>query len=294
MKAKDRHRLKTNELAQTMSELIDYIRQHGNRLLTIAVILLVVVVGGGWWLRSRTTQQRQQHEQLAAQLQRTSLMQVEAAQRAQLGSELADEQPAAAPYDAETVSAVLGNLSQEAQGAAVGMTALLAQAEVARSALYFSEQDISPGQKSELCAQVRDIYNQILQQYPHETWVVGFARMGLALVDEELGQWDQARQKYEEIAADDGEKLAGTAFPRLAQKRLDILDDISIPIDLPLTPPVPEFDLNDLIPSDLDILPEPNILPETVKDITPDPNKISQPAQKTIIDPNKTSIKPPR
>ena len=300
MKAKDRHRLKTNELAQTLGNMLDYIRKHGNRILTIVVIALVVVVGGGLLLKSWSKGQQSQQKLLYAQLRETSIMleasmqQAVAALQAQATADPTQPLPTpiALPYDVEANSQALGNLAQQAQGSAVGRTALLHQAEVIRSTLFFSDQDLSLNQKQQLYTQVTDIYNRILQQYPEETWVVGVAQMGLALIAEDMGQWDQAQQIYEEIIADADGIFAGTVFPLQAQRRLNIRDDISSLIEFPLTPPLPEINLDDLFAPEDITLPDPNKLTQTAPQTEADPNILLDLQKQTIKDPNTTAEDP--
>ncbi|MFC1782426.1 tol-pal system YbgF family protein [Planctomycetota bacterium] len=299
MKAKDRHRLKTNELAQTLGNMLDYIRKHGNLILTIAVIALVVVVGGGLLLKSRFKGQQNRQKLLYTQLRETSgLMAASIQQAAAALQAQADDPtqplptPITVPYDVEANSKVLGNLSQQAQGSAVGMTALLQQAEVIRSTLFFSDQDLSLNQKQQLFTQVTDIYNRILQQYPEENWVVGIAQMGLALVAEEMGQWDQAQQIYDEIIADTDGIFAGSVFPHQAQRRLDLREDISSLIEFPLTPPLPEINLEDLFAPEDFTLPDPNKLPQIAPQTATDPNILLDLQKQTIKDPNTTPEDP--
>ena len=62
------------------------------------------------------------------------------------------------------------------------------------------------------------------------------ARFGLALLAEDRGKWDQAKQIYETITDDKEGQLAGTTLPFHAQKRLNLLDGINQPIVFPEAP----------------------------------------------------------
>ena len=309
MKAEERHRLKTNELAQSLSQIPQYISKHSNQILTIALIVLVITVGGLWAYRSWAGGKQKRFEQLNLQLMRTTRMQMEALNQAFAQTQPTGEPPPpASPYDADAVASVLGNLSEESPGTPVAKTALLQQAEVIRSALFFSEQDITDEQKSQMLEQIKGIYELIRQQYPDDALAQGTAQMGLALVAEEQEQWDQASKIYEEVIAAGQGNLAGTVYPLLARRRLDIMENFTTPIVFPLTPPVPEFDLSSLPTAPDEELPwlDPNIFPaaaapETVEPpvapkpaeaLLPDPNKIEQTTQPLITDPNKASVIP--
>ena len=53
MKAEERHRLKTNELAESLQHLPEYLRKHGSKILTWVIVGLIVVVSVSWYFRSR-------------------------------------------------------------------------------------------------------------------------------------------------------------------------------------------------------------------------------------------------
>jgi len=297
MKAQERHKLKTNELAQFFSELPEKFKKHGSLITSIALIVLIALVGGIVLLRYLAQGKQQQRDQLFQQMLAADSLQLEALQRAQMGPELASD-PAnnILPYDATSITLVLSNIARDAKNKPVGMTAQLLQAELALSQLYFSDQNITDDEKNQILQTAQDIFQQTLQEFPNIPYAVGTAKIGLATVSEEKGLWDQARSQFEEVIALQDDLLVGTIYPKLAQRRLALIDTISTPITFPQIKPVnladfqmPELlpDLTGLPPLDLP-LPDPNLTQQPTEIAPPisDPNKITPITQTPVTEPN--------
>jgi hypothetical protein len=238
MKAEERHRLKTNELAQKLSELPDYLRKHSKYItIGIAVVVVVCVAGGFWW-SARKKGQQSRNEELQSLFPQITQVQILAVRVAQ--------DPGAKPtsgtsYNTSSVLGSLQNLSTDAKGTGVGMTALLQQAELKRSELYYTNRELTDAMRDGICREAETLYNQILQQYGDHAVAVGTAKLGLALVAEDRGQWDKAKKAYQEILAEQAGKLAGTTYPLQAKRRLRKIDEIAIEIDFPYIEPVEEI-----------------------------------------------------
>ena len=265
MKAQDRHKLKTNELAESLKELPEYWHKHGNKIVTVGIAALVLVVAGLWWHNTKTTAARGRLDLLQSLLTRKSLMQLQAAQAAQLGEAGSSDPTAAlqAPYNAGPVAASLATLAQEEPDGGLGITALIQQADAIRSNLVFSNRATEP----QLARQQRDraahIYEDILQRYPDKPAAVGASRLGLALLAEDKADWATAKGNYEEIIAQADGLLTGTVYPTLAQRRLQLLDEFSEPIEFlstasqPIELPLPAIDSTSATALPVSVEPEP-------------------------------------
>lgn len=241
MKAEERHRLKTNELQQALSQLPEYLRQHGRNIAAVGMLLAAVLIGVFWLKNSRASANQQQSDGLQELIVRAEIMQINAAQRAQLGqSDQADGQGDDAygelnseSYDSKAIVKLLAKLAEDAAGKPIGATALLAQADAIRSQLIFTDYQATPEETQQANQQAEELYRKVLAQYPADSYVAAGASLGLGLLAEERGQWQQARQIYEQIIAEKAGKLAGTTAPAAAQLRLNILEDIEMPIEFP-------------------------------------------------------------
>jgi tetratricopeptide (TPR) repeat protein len=86
-----------------------------------------------------------------------------------------------------------------------------------------------------------EAFKKVISDYPDQTLALAEARLGLAALYENRGQWDDARKQYNAIV-EKSSPLAGTAFADVAQRRLDHVDDWSKPAVLVATPtPLPEI-----------------------------------------------------
>ena len=116
----------------------------------------------------------------------------------------------------------------------MALIAMKEQAEALRSQLLYSSQPITDEQRKTLCTQAEGIYEQMKNGFPNSSQALGIANLGLALLAEEQGNWDKAREIYQQMVADGQTRLAGTMYPVQAQLRLKRIDEISQPIEFPL------------------------------------------------------------
>lgn len=236
MRAEDRHRLKTNELAQKLSELPEYLGKHSKTISIVLATAVVVCVVGYFWRSAQNKAYLRQNEAFQELFPQIAQAQNNAATAAQ-------DPKAQSETNSYTIDAILGtlaNVSAKTQGTPLGMMALLQQADLKRSELYYSNRLLSDEERENICRTAESLYNQILSQYPNYPQALGTAKLGLALVAEDRGDWEKAKAVYEDILAETDGKLAGTSFPLLAQKQLRRIDEIAISIEFPDIEPEPE------------------------------------------------------
>ncbi|MBN1764226.1 MAG: hypothetical protein JW860_03130 [Sedimentisphaerales bacterium] len=232
MKSEERHKLKANELKETIEYLKDFFSRHGTLIFSIVIITLVALWGGNWLLKSRNVEKIEQYNDLQLAISQIYSFQQNAAKAAR--------NPSMDSSYSNTPDNIINslNLLTRDDTTAVGMMALLQQAETIRSQILFSQQ-LSEDEKAQLCDRAEKIYDHVIMQYPHEVRAVGWAQTGKGIIAEERGQWDQARKIYEDIALNQGEFYAGTIFPVQARKRLEILDELKNPVIFLPVPPEP-------------------------------------------------------
>jgi len=231
MRAEERHKLKTNELAESLSELPDYLRQHGNKILTGVIIILVLVLGFFWWRNAQASAREENIARLNDLLAQKTLLQGLTVQQAQM-EKSNDEQ--SLPYNAADLAGGFKAVAEKAAGNPMALIAMKEQAEALRSQLLYSSQPITDEQRKTLCTQAEGIYEQMKNGFPNSSQALGIANLGLALLAEEQGNWDKAREIYQQMVADGQTRLAGTMYPVQAQLRLKRIDEISQPIEFPL------------------------------------------------------------
>ena len=259
MKAEERHRLKKNELAEKFEELPEYLRQHGQKWLIALLVLILGLAGGFWWRNSKRSAVTQRSDRLQSLVMQAWQLRADAAQRSQSGEQNSGADQNQFVLGSNSLVASLAGLAEQSPGSGVACTALLEEAKLLRSQLYFSDRQMNPGEKELLCNRVQKIYQTILQEFATDKLATGTAKLGLALLAEDRGQWNHAKEIYQEIADAAEGRWAGTIFPIHAKDRLALLDEISVPItfsteplEFPTDPTTPQQDDTVLIPGVLD------------------------------------------
>jgi len=239
MKSDDRHKLKANELADSLGDVPAFLREYGSRIGIVAVLALVIVLGLWQWVANARAQKYKQISTLQNIMIDREKSQKQAVEQARLEADK-DKDDAQQPLDTSVVSGSelamqLSQLAAKTSDSSVGMMATLQEAQAIWSQMFFSTKPLSDEETEQLCAQAEKVYQQLQSKYSDKPIAVASAQIGLGLVAENRGQWDQACQIYQKITAD--ETLAGTVFPKQAQNRLDIMDDIKRPIVFSEEPP---------------------------------------------------------
>ncbi|OHB77467.1 MAG: hypothetical protein A2Z25_16955 [Planctomycetes bacterium RBG_16_55_9] len=194
MKADHRHELKTNELADWLSHLPEWTKQN---ITTIIMVCVVVVVGLGiytWRVYNYNVvrvRERAEFTNLINQLAGAKAQIVRAQDQAQTrDSSFTLLQPAKG----------LETFAQSTKNDHMAALALIKRAEALRAEVHYGnvEKEYFTSQINE----AKNSYTEALQRCPDEPSLAAAAQFGLGLCEEEFGNFEQARQIYQEVAAD--------------------------------------------------------------------------------------------
>jgi tetratricopeptide (TPR) repeat protein len=218
MKSDHRHELKTNELAEWLSNLPQWTKENLKTIIIVSV--LVVTVAGFYIWRTYTKnviQVRQQLEftNLLNQLS-TSKMQVRNA-RAQ-GRDLS--------FILIQPANNLGSFARNAKNDRMAALALIKQAEALRMELHYRAGTISREDLTSQINQAKAAYTEAIETRLNRTpdpYLMAMAEFGLGLCEEELGNFDKARQIYKDITQNPDFK--GVALVDAANHRLNTMAD---------------------------------------------------------------------
>jgi len=234
MKAEERHKLKSNELADSLKELSEFFNRHSSKLLAGVIAILILAAAVLWTQKNEAASQYERIRLLQNLIAQSNQLQYRAAQQARVQPE--ENTTEEFLYNVEPQAGLLAELAQMETGSPVGITALLQQAQNLRSQLLYSDKAMSEQEQLDLNRRTEIIYQRVISECPKQAVVAATARFGLALLAEDRGKWDQAKQMYETITDDKEGQLAGTTLPFHAQKRLNLLDGINQPIVFPEAP----------------------------------------------------------
>jgi hypothetical protein len=210
VKARRRKELRTNELIQSLQDLVQVGRRYGNHLLVVLIAAALAVGLGGYWRYAKA----QQTEQGWAELM------------------LAGQGGGAT---GQGRLARLQGLVEAHKGGMLGASARQLLGDALLDEAMYGSGEADAGRRAALLGQAQAVYQEIVQQYGDRVIPLGVALSGLASIAEERGEWDEARHWYRAIL--DDAKFDGTPYKSLAEKGLAGLPELGEPVTFAATQP---------------------------------------------------------
>jgi tetratricopeptide (TPR) repeat protein len=212
MDSAHRHELKTNELADWVGHLPDFIRRNYLQIIGAGLIIVgLVVIPIFKRMRQSATEKRQAG---TAQL----IQNIEQGKIRAIQSEGVDIQNTLL-LSANSLEAAAKNAKNPYSAA----LALIKRAEALRADLHYRFGQVEKAVVQAQINQARSSYLQAIEKAGGNNTLIAMARFGLGLCAEELGGLDLARQIYEEVVAN--VDFEGTVSSVQAQLRLELMDD---------------------------------------------------------------------
>jgi len=226
MKSEERHELKTNELAQWIADFPEWAKQN-LKMITYVSIVLVLVIGSYVYNKyQKNIVQTGQNTQL------TQLANVMSQGKAQIVQ--AQDQGIDISYRLIQTSENLNNLARDIKKGAPAAMALIKSAEASRMELHYRPETISPEEIESKISQAKNDYILAAEKAKDTPAIAAAAIFGTGLCEEELGNFDAAKQIYAQITTDP--KFEGTVAIAQAQLRLDTMDEYQQKITFKKTP----------------------------------------------------------
>jgi len=218
MKSEHRHDLKTNELAEWLSNLPQWTKEN----LTIIIVISAVIVAAitFYYIRygyskSVVAEEQLEFTNLLNQLS-ASKMQVLSAQAQGRDLSFILLQPANS----------LGTFAQNAKSDQMAALALIKQAEALRTELHYRPGTVNNKDLTSQINQAKAAYTEAIQtrlQGTSNPSLTAAAEFGLGLCEEELGNFEKAQQIYQIIA--ENPDFEGTVAVAQAKHRLETMAD---------------------------------------------------------------------
>ena len=217
MKSEHRHELKTNELAEWLSNLPQWTKEN---LTTIIIILAVVVAASAFYVRYRYRKSAVAQEQLEF----TNLLNQLSASKMQVLS--AQAQGRDLSFILLQPANSLGTFAQNAKSDQMAALALIKQAEALRTELHYRPGTVSEQDVTAQINQAKAAYTEAIQtrlRWASNPSLTAAAEFGLGLCEEELGNFEKAQQIYQIIA--ENPDFEGTVAVTQAKHRLETMAD---------------------------------------------------------------------
>jgi len=229
MKSEHRHELKTNELAQWISNLPQWARENRRTIIYVSVVAVAVIVLAPWYWYSKNV------ESVKKQLELTKLI----AQLPQGKAQIIQAQAKGVDISYLLIQ-IADNLHAAAQNTkddTAAALALIKQAESLRTELHYRLGTLSQQDITTQINQARDNYTAAMEKSANNPSLTAAAQLGIGLCEEELGNFDKARQIYLDITKNDS--LECTTAAAIAKQRFETMADYQQKIVF-RAPPKPE------------------------------------------------------
>ena len=228
MKAQRRQELKTNELAETLRQAKEFLERYATYVTGGAIVVAVILIGSLWYRSSLTAGHRRQWEDYYS-LEQASVQLV-------FGQVGAPQAPGGEDFD--TLVARHKTLVSSVNDPLVRLRTLEALGDFCWMYALRGPGGIGSGSETsaralEECAAA---YEQIKRDFPDDAWAAGNAMMALAVIAEERGDFDRAKEIYGQIESD--QSYAETTLVDYAKEALARVDELREPIVFaPAAPP---------------------------------------------------------
>ncbi len=212
MKAEHRHELKTNALALWLANLPTWAHQNLRMIIYVTVVVVLVLASFFYQRYQKTVVVTREQGDLTTLLSQLPQQKAYIAQRQTKGEDNA--------FTLLNLTDGLDGIAKTATNDAVAALALIKSAEIMRTEIQFRFGTVSQQDIATQIGKAKDVYNKALdklKQNPNPS-LEGTAKVGLGLCEEELGNADEARKLYEEVAT--GAAYEGTVPAITAKERL--------------------------------------------------------------------------
>jgi tetratricopeptide (TPR) repeat protein len=218
MDSKERHEMMSNELADWIGQIPDFLKQYRNQLLGLVLVIVGLV---SWPILNRWRQE-------ADFVTETEVSQ--ALESLDVGKFLALQAAAqTSPQDnsaaGESLLVTADKLAEQAKKSPndnLAAITLIKRGQALRTDLLYRKDAVTDDAAAAQIKQAQEAYQQAFDKAKLPT-VKAMAQFGLGICSEELGQLDQAKEIYQKIA--DDATYAGTPLPAAAKDRIEKLAD---------------------------------------------------------------------
>jgi hypothetical protein len=270
MKSEHRHELKTNELAEWIANFPHWARENYKMIIYVSVVAVLVVGSALWHWYNKNVELVQRHLEFTNLISRVPQNKMQILMAQTRGTD--------ASYVLIETANALRVAADGAKDDDMAALALIKQAEALRAGLHYRQASVSQVEVQEAINQAKSAYNRALERATLNQSLTATARFGLGLCEEELGNFDGARQIYRDIV-DDAGFAATTAFVQ-AKQRLETMADYEQKVVFKATP-LPRRIPSDVLeppaqfgPFDVNVLPQgPNRITQVLDyNVKPEPN----------------------
>jgi hypothetical protein len=215
MKADHRHELKTNELAEWISNFPQWAKQNVTTIIVVVAVLAAVLGFYIWkfYFKGTALAGRQLH--LTSLINQIAVDKTRVIQSHSEGRDLS--------FILLQPAEELLNFAQETSDDQMAALALIKRAETLRTELHYRMGTVSEQEITDQINRAKMSYAEAMKRGSSNPLLVAEAKFGLGLCEEEIGNFNGAEQIYHDIIADPN--FEGTVAKASVQHRLETMDD---------------------------------------------------------------------
>ncbi len=216
MKSDHRHELKTNELAEWIANLPQWARENYRMIIYVSVVAVLVIGSALWYWYNKNV------ESVQRQLDFTNLISRLPQNKRQVLI-MAQARGVDASYMLIETAVALRTAAEGAKDDQMAALALIKRAEALRAGLHYRQEAVSQVEVRTAINQAKSAYSKVLERATLNRSLTATARFGLGLCEEELGNFDGARQIYKDLVENPDFEV--TTAVAQAKQRLETMSD---------------------------------------------------------------------
>jgi len=252
MKTEHRHELKTNELAEWLINSPQWAKENITMIIYVTAAVVLIAASYLYYRHQKYTVSARKRGELTELISRMPQNKLEIIQSQNKGVD-----------NSYVLIQAADNLQSAAQSAKSNQTAALAlikQAETLRTELHYRPGAIPQQDLKIQIDKAKTSYTEAIDKASGNPSLIAAAKFGIGLCEEELGNFTEAKQIYNSVAAD--QSFEGTAAAAAAKQRLATMADYEKKIVFKPAPKpaVTETEIIEpqikLKPADVNVLPD--------------------------------------
>lgn len=215
MKSEHRHELKTNELAEWLGNLPQWIKENSTSIIVITILIIAVIGFFGWRRYDKNVLQPREQNEFTQLLE--AIFSIE--------GDIVSAQSQGIDYSYEFINhaSKLKLFAESARRKKMASLAFIKHGEILRKELQYRLGAVSEQDKQEQLNKAKESYTQAVQKASSDSLLLAEAKFGLALCAEELGSFEEAAAMYSEITSN--ADFEGTITIAKARQRLDNMSE---------------------------------------------------------------------
>ncbi len=236
MKAKHRHELKTNELAEWLANLPKWAKENLRMIIYLLVVAVLVLTTWIWKVYQKNIVSVNERLRFSRLLGELSQNRVSTLQQQGGGLDMS--------YMLIQTADKLRNFARDTEHPDMAALAFIKSAEALRTELHYRMGSVDNQTVSSQIAKAKAAYESAIEKSQNNPSLRGLATLGLGLCEEEVRNFDKAGEIYQKIVQNPA--FAPTTAAASAEYRLKIMDDyeqmVAFKASQPTLPPAPEPD----------------------------------------------------